>query len=222
MVEVGPGRGLRGAATAVLLVCLLAVAAGPAAAQQSAGTSSAGTATPGLPTALPGTPLAPNALTRPPRRDVPPPGRRLTEVRVARLADAVEKVRRERREYPRSTREVFLKGVDRWQVSYFARTPPGEPRKEIAQVLIDDVSGRVIEAWTDYHVPWSMARGYPGAFGRIVNAPWVWIPLALLFVAPFLRRPWGMLHLDLLVLSAFSASTTFFNAARIDVAVPML
>ena len=80
----------------------------------------------------------------------------------------------------------------------------------------------MLEAWTDYQVPWSMARGYPGAFGRIVNAPWVWIPLALLFVAPFLRRPWRMLHLDLLVLSAFSASTAFFNAARIDVAVPLL
>ena len=80
----------------------------------------------------------------------------------------------------------------------------------------------MLEAWTEYQVPWSMARGYPGAFGRIVNAPWVWIPLALLFVVPFLRRPWGMLHLDLLVLSAFSASTAFFNAARIDVAVPLL
>ena len=31
-----------------------------------------------------------------------------------------------------------------------------------------------------------------------------------------------MLHLDLLVLSAFSASTAFFNAARIDVSVPLV
>ena len=28
-----------------------------------------------------------------------------------------------------------------------------------------------------------MARGYPGAFGRKVNALWIWLPLALLFVA---------------------------------------
>jgi len=159
---------------------------------------------------------------RPAQPDVPPKGRRLTAARVGASADRVEKVHRERREWPRSTREVFLKGVDRWQVSYFARTPPGAPRKEIAQVLIDDHNGRVLEAWTDYQVPWSMARGYPGAFGRIVNAPWIWIPLALAFVAPFLRRPWRMLHLDLLVLSLFSASTAFFNAARIDIAVPLL
>ncbi|MDP1848201.1 MAG: hypothetical protein Q8K79_10465, partial [Solirubrobacteraceae bacterium] len=150
MGERRPARGL-GAPAAALLACLLAMAlagaaAGPAAAQQRAGAPSAGTATPGLPTNLPGTPLGPNALTRPARPDVPPAGRRLTEVRVGRMADRIEKVRRERREYPRSTREVFLKGVDRWQVSYFARTPPGEPRKEIAQVLIDDGTGRVIEA----------------------------------------------------------------------------
>jgi hypothetical protein len=224
----GTGRGInhlvRCAATAVLLICLLAVAAasaGPAAAQQ-AGTVTGGSASTGLPKTLPGTAISPDALVRPQRSDVPPTGRRLTAARVGATADAVAKVRRERREWPRSTREVFMKGVDRWQVSYFARTPPDAPRKEIAQVLIDDVSGRVLEAWTDYQVAWSMARGYPGAFGRIVNAPWVWIPLALLFVAPFLRRPWGMLQLDLAALSAFSASTAFFNAARIDVAVPLL
>ncbi|CAN5180786.1 hypothetical protein BH20ACT16_BH20ACT16_00040 [soil metagenome] len=159
---------------------------------------------------------------RPSRDDVPPPGRGLTAERVGAVSDRIAKVRGARREYPGSTREIFLKGSDRWQVSYFADTRPGTLRKEIAQVLIDDGTAGVIEAWTDYQVPWSMARGYPGAFGRIVNAPWVWIPLAVLFVAPFLRPPWRMLHLDLLVLSAFSASTAFFNAARIDVSVPIL
>jgi hypothetical protein len=196
---------------------VLLLAAAPAAAQlRSPGSSG------GLPSNLPGKPLGPNALTRPPTDDEPPPGRGLTAQRVGALADAVEKVRRARRQHPGSTRDVFLKGVDRWQVSYFAKTKPGTPRKEIAQVLIDDRSARVLEAWTEYQVPWSMARGYPGAFGRIVNAPWVWIPLAVLFVAPFLRPPWRMLHLDLLVLSAFSASTAFFNAARIDWSVPLV
>ena len=218
-------RQVRSAVCAVaLLVILLAGAAAapaPAAAQQvgAPGSSSAGG---GLPTALPGKPVSPNALVRPSRNDVPPPGRRLTGDGVANTADSLDKVRDARREYPGSRREIFLKGVDRWQASYFADTKPGEPRKEIAQVQIDDRSGRVVEAWTEYQVPWSMARGYPGAFGRIVNAPWIWIPLAVLFVAPFLRPPWRMLHLDLLVLSTFSASTAFFNAARIDVSVPLV
>jgi hypothetical protein len=198
-----------------LLIVLLT--AGPAAAQlRSPGNSG------GLPTKLPGPAVSPDALVRPSRDDVAPPGRALTAARAGTIAGRLAKVRRELRRYPGATREVFLKGSDRWQVSYFARTPPGAPRKEIAQVLIDDRAAAVLEAWTSYQVPWSMARGYPGAFGRIVNAPWVWIPLAVLFVVPFLRRPWGMLHLDLLVLSAFSASTAFFNAARIGVSVPLV
>ena len=59
------------------------------------------------------------------------------------------------------------------------------------------------EAWTGFQVAWTMARGYPGAFGRKINAPWVWIPLTILFIAPFFdwRRPFRMLHLDLLVLA---------------------
>jgi len=69
-----------------------------------------------------------------------------------------------------------------------------------------------------------MARGYPGAFGRIVNSPIVWIPLAVLFVAPFIspRRPKRLLHLDLLVLSAFSISLACFNAAQIAWSVPLI
>lgn len=203
------------ACCAALLIVLLT--AGPAAAQlRSPGNSG------GLPSNLPAITPSSSELVRPSRDDVPPTGRGLTAERVGAVADRIAKVRGARREHPGSTREIFLKGSDRWQVSYFADTKPGTPRKEIAQVLIDDATAGVIEAWTDYQVPWSMARGYPGAFGRIVNAPWVWIPLAVLFVAPFLRPPWRMLHLDLLVLSAFSASTAFFNAARIDVSVPIV
>ena len=133
-------------------------------------------------------------------------------------------MRGERRRYPGATREVFFKGPSRWQVSYFAKVPVGEPRKEVAQVIIDDRSRAVLEAYKDYKVAWTMARGYPGAFGRIVNSPLVWIPLAVLFVVPFLhprRRP-GLLQLDLLVLSGFSVSLALFNAARIDWSVPLL
>ena len=68
-----------------------------------------------------------------------------------------------------------------------------------------------------------MARGYPGAFGRRVNSWYVWIPLCVLFVAPFLpwrRRP-SLLHLDLLVLVLFSVSLAFFNHAEIGLSVPL-
>jgi hypothetical protein len=150
--------------------------------------------------------------------------RRVTSAQAGRTADALAVVRRERRRYPGATREVSAKSGGRWQVSYFARSRPGTERKEIAQVMVDGRSGAVLEAYTDYKVAWTMARGYPGAFGRIVNSPIVWIPLAVLFVAPFVspRRPRRMLHLDLLVLSAFSISLACFNAARIDWSVPLV
>jgi hypothetical protein len=175
-----------------------------------------------LPTALPGTAVRSDQLVTPARVDLPPAGHVLTATQAGAKADARDEVRSARRKYPGSTREVFLKGPDRWQVSYFAKVPPGAPRKEIAQVLIDDRSGAVMEAWKDFYVPWTMARGYPGAFGRIVNAPFVWIPLAVLFVVPFLCRPLRMLHLDLLVLSAFSISLAFFNAANVETSVPIV
>ena len=194
------------------------LAAAPAAAQQRrAGSSGA------LKGGLPSVAVSSDQLSLPPRGDVPPPGHRLSARRAGRIAARLGKVRDARRKYPGNTRQVFLKGSDRWQVSYFAKVPPGAPRNEIAQVLIADRGGTVLEAWTGFQVAWTMARGYPGAFGRIVNAPWVWIPLSVLFVLPFVdpRRPWRILHLDLLVLSAFSASLAFFNAAEIGTSVPL-
>jgi len=91
-------------------------------------------------------------------------------------------------------------------------------------VTISDATGYVTEAYTGYKVAWTMARGYDGAFGRTVNAPWVWIPLMVAFVLPFVdpRRPFRVLHLDLLVLSAFSLSLAFFNEADVDTSVPLV
>ncbi len=147
-----------------------------------------------------------------------PVGYRLTAAQVERIAARVGKVkdvvRRHRGSYPAE----YTKGPGRWQVSWFS---PGG--KEIAQVYVDDASGTVTEAWTGFQVAWSMARGYPGAFGRRVNAWYVWVPLCVLFFVPFLprrRRP-SLLHLDLLVLLGFSVSLAFFNHARIGLSVPL-
>ena len=81
---------------------------------------------------------------------------------------------------------------------------------------VDDRSGAVLEQWSGDQVAWTMARGYAGAFGRKLNAPYVWIPLCLLFLAPFVdvRRPFRLLHLDLLVLLSFGVSHSSSTAAR--------
>jgi hypothetical protein len=195
------------AALGILLVALAALGAlaGPAAAPAEAQTTSTAART------------DPNGLRAPPSLDSPPPGRRLTGEEVRRLADAVPKIREVRAGSPGSYSSVFLKGTSRWQVSYYRRA---KPLKEIGQVLVDDPSGQVTEAWTGPQVAWTMARGYPGAFGRKVNAPWVWIPLCALFVVPFLtvrRARW-----DLLALLSFSLSLIAFNDGEIGLSVPLV
>jgi hypothetical protein len=113
---------------------------------------------------------------------------------------------------------AYEKGVGRWQVSFF------DGSKEVAQVLIDDRSGAVLESWTGFQVAWTMARGYEGAFGRKAAALYVWLPLCALFLLPFIdpRRPFRILHLDLLALLAFSVSLAFFSHAKIGLSVPLV
>ncbi|MCW2991197.1 MAG: hypothetical protein JWM73_1791 [Solirubrobacterales bacterium] len=210
---------MRRATLAVLaLLALLA----PAASGQDRRTALPGldTGTPALTTAA--APVDPNALVRPTDLGAAPLGHRLTPHRVLQIARGVPKIADMLGRHPGYVEEAYQKGASRWQVSYFDRAPKNAPRKEIGQVLIDDATGRVAEAWTGFQVAWTMARGYPGAFGRIVTSPWIWVPLSILFVLPFVdpRRWRSWLHLDLLVLSAFSVSLAFFDRADIGISVP--
>ncbi|MEY2536065.1 MAG: hypothetical protein QOF29_3975 [bacterium] len=202
---------LRAVAVAAVALALLTGLAGPALARATGAQATTTTTTT----------TDPNAAVPVPRMDVRPAGRRLTGEQVQRIAQRVPKIRRETAKHRGSFPNVYTKGPGRWQVSFFTR---GTPAKEFAQVYVDDSSGDVTEAWTGAQVAWTMARGYPGAFGRKVNSPWVWIPLSLLFVAPFVdvRRPLRMLHLDLLVLVGFGVSVAFFNDAQIGVSVPIV
>jgi hypothetical protein len=152
--------------------------------------------------------------------NTPPSGRRLSANRVLAIAGTLPKMRAVRTKYPGSYGGAYLKGAFHWQVSYFSRNG----KKEIGQVIIDDLSGRVLEQWTGFQVAWTMARGYPGAFGRHAGALYIWLPLCVLFILPFFnfRRPLSLLHLDLLVLLSFSVSLAFFNHARIYASVPLV
>ena len=69
-----------------------------------------------------------------------------------------------------------------------------------------------------------MARGYSGAFGHKLNAPYVFLPLCAIFLLGLLdwRRPWRVANLDLLVLLGFGVSHFFFNRAEIGVSVPLV
>jgi len=150
---------------------------------------------------------------------MPPAGRNLSADKVLAIAEALPKMRAVRKKYPGSYAGAYLKGPLRWQVSFFSK----KGAKEIGQVIIADASGKVLEQWTGFQVAWSMARGYRGAFGEHVNALYIWLPLCLLFVLPFIdwRRPFSLLHLDLLMLLSFSVSLAFFNHAHIYASVPL-
>ncbi len=151
--------------------------------------------------------------------NIPPAGRSLSANRVLAIASVLPEMRAVRAKYPGSYGGAYLKQPFRWQVSYFSR----DGKREIGQVFISDLSGRVLEQWTGFQVAWTMARGYNGAFGRHVNALYIWLPLCVLFLLPFLdfRRPFALLHLDLLVLLSFSVSLAFFNHAHIYASVPL-
>jgi len=162
----------------------------------------------------------PERLVLPDRSDVPPPGYARTARQVTRLAAARPEVRRARAEHRPAYSRAYVSGRGGWQVSFYVPPERGSRSEEIARVIVEDRRGRVLEAWTGPQVAWTMARGIPGQFGRAVNAPWVWIGLCVLFVAPFLRRPLRVLHADLAVLLAFSVSYAFFGAGNLDVSVP--
>ncbi|HEY8866174.1 MAG TPA: glycosyltransferase 87 family protein [Solirubrobacteraceae bacterium] len=169
-------------------------------------------------------PPDPNALVIPPRQDRPPAGHVRSARQVLAIAARAPRIRTTLAHHRGATSAAYEKGTKRWQVSYFAkRRDPKVQGKEIAQVTIDDRTGKVIESWTGFQVPWSMARGYPGAFGRKVGAIYIWIPLCLLFVIPFVdpRRPFRLLHLDLLMLVGLSVSLAFFSHGKIGVSVPL-
>ena len=105
-----------------------------------------------------------------------------------------------------------------WEVAYFSG---GD---ELVLVLVDAHSGVVTESWTGYQVAWKMARGYSGAFGHKLNAPYVFLPLCLIFLLGLVdwRRLRRVANLDLLVLLGFGVSHYLFNRANIGVSVPLV
>ncbi len=164
--------------------------------------------------------------------NVPPKGYRLTAAKVESIAATTLAIKAELGRHPDAIPYEYTKGPGQWQVSWFAT---GRHQAELAQVYIDDATGAVTQVWTGFQVAWTMARGYAGAFGRRVNAWYIWIPLCVMFIAPFLPwrrsrlpgggrepRAWSLLHVDLLALLGLSISLAFFNHAKIGISTPAI
>ena len=150
----------------------------------------------------------------------PPEGRELSAERVLAIADRTRTVRAHRRDHPRLACNAFVdtSRSGNWVVRC------SDAGEELIEVNVHDPTGAVTDVWTGPQVLWGMARGSPGAFGRKLNAPYVWLPLCVLFLLPFVdpRRPFRLLHLDLLVMLGFGVSHIYFNRADISASTPLV
>jgi hypothetical protein len=162
-------------------------------------------------------------LSKPPSQTEPPPGSALSANRTAAIA--TDTVRGELADEDSAIREVRVRtrvgteGEPQWQADFF-----DSDGTDVAQVVIDDRTGEVVEKWTGSEVETKLARGYEDAVSGDLNEWWFWLPLCLAFLAPFVdpRRPFRLLHLDLLALLGFSVSLFFFNKGDIDLSVPLV
>lgn len=151
-----------------------------------------------------------------------PPGFRVTAGEAARVAARVKEVRRELARGPALERRVavpgYLEGPQRWVVTY------SRHGKGVVEVEVSASSGRPGKVWTGPQVDFLLARPWHENVGHALNSAWIWIPLCLLFLAPFFdpRRPFRLLHLDLLVLLSFGVAQLLFNDGKLYAWVPAI
>src|SRR3954471_17073304 len=94
-----------------------------------------------------------------------------------------------------------------------------------AEVDVDSLTGKAEHVFLGQKAQFPLARGPASGFAsRKVNALWAWIPLALIFVGAFFdwRRPWRLLHLDLLAIVALGVSFAFWMDGNLDASVPLV
>jgi hypothetical protein len=140
----------------------------------------------------------------------------IDKAEAIRIARTDPKVAEQRQRYGALTASAQGK-PGTWQVDLYAG---GIDR---LQVVVDSATGQIRESWTGDQIAWQMARGYSGQFGHKLNAPYVWLPLAAIFLLGLLdfRRLARVAHLDLLVLLSFGISVIYFNSGEIGVSVPL-
>ena len=134
-------------------------------------------------------------------------------IRLPAVQKAIEKAGE-----PNGSASGFLSDK-RWIVTVFA----GD--KAVAQAEIDRPSGRVESVRTGLEAAFPLARGGESGVGeRTINAWWVWVPLTVIFVFAFFdwRRPFRLLHLDLLAIAALGISYAFFLGRRLGTSVPLV
>jgi hypothetical protein len=158
----------------------------------------------------------------PASQTTPPPTFRLSARQAIAITHRLPQVRSVGRRYPDAGAVAFIAGPGLWDVEYLSMSAYRRgPTASKAQILVNGVTGRVMVLWTGRQAADYLARGH---FGHLVDAPWCWALFCVLFLVPFVdfRRPRRMLHLDLLVLLAFSVSAFFFTRGEVEASVPLV
>jgi Glycosyltransferase family 87 len=175
------------------------------------------------PAALADSPWLVPRTIEPPTADTVPRGFELSSRQAVRIAERTPQVRMERARTPRLLRSVgfplYIRD-ERYEIGYTRLD--GD---RVLELHIDGRSGEVLEVWTGHQVDWILARGYePSVGGKTFNSFYVYLPLCLLFLLPFFdpKRPFRLLHLDLLMMLGFGLSQIFLNKGDLDLSVPLV
>lgn len=161
-----------------------------------------------------GTSVAPEQFLWP-KPDVAPPGYQLTSREAQRVALASRVGRSLRAAHPGISTRVYMTLPHGWEVDFEGR------KLVLGEVDVDGASGRVVRSFSGWQASTFQARGH---LAGLADSWWVWLPLCVLFVAPFvdLRRPFRLLHLDLLVLLSFGVSHLLLNQGHVLASVPLV
>jgi hypothetical protein len=150
----------------------------------------------------------------------PPAQAVVSQEEALRIAISVPSVGRE------MSRFSPVQGVARQDGgTWFVQFGGGKDNELRAEVDVDALTGKVDKVFIGTKAQFPLARGSNSGFAdRIINAVWVWIPLALIFVGAFFdwRRPWRLLHLDLLAIVALGFSFAFWMDGNLDTSVPLV
>ena len=172
--------------------------------------------------------LVPESVA-PPSQTAPPPGFGISARQARSIAAQEPAVQRARAEHPELAATVSIPtfGGDPGTFEVLFYTPGEESQygSDIrVEVVVSGLTGDIFEVWTGPQAAAPLARGEEPSVGRSLNSPYVWLPLAAIFLAAFFdpRRPLRLLHLDLVVLLAFGLSQLYFNQGRIDVSMPLV
>ncbi|MEA2377558.1 MAG: hypothetical protein QOD13_1465 [Thermoleophilaceae bacterium] len=156
--------------------------------------------------------------------DKAPPGFTVTPRAARRTVERLDEVRSALADHPKARVYVQLPMYGSYRGQYAVTFIDASQGEVVADVYVDGRSGRVLNVYTGPQAGTFLARGLKPLVGRSLNKPYIWLALAVLFLAPFVdpRRPFRLVHLDLLVLLSFGISQLYFNRGEIDLSVPLV